>query len=60
MEPAIELRNVVKRFYHYEHRTTTLQEFFARALSGKAIHVRSSKFHLAGVNLRDRRSGQSV
>ena len=49
---AIDLRGVVKRFYHYEHRTTTLQEFFARTLTGKAIHVRTSKFHLAGVTLR--------
>ena len=50
--PSIELINVVKRFYHYEHRTTTLQEFFARVLRRQSIHVRSSRFHLAGVSLR--------
>lgn len=50
--PAIEFVNVVKRFYHYEHRTTTLQEFFARLVRRQSIHIRSSKFHLAGVSLR--------
>lgn len=49
---AIDLRNVVKRFYHYEHRTTTMQEFFARFLTRKSIHVRTAKFHLAGITLR--------
>ena len=50
--PAIEFVDVVKRFYHYEHRTTTLQEFFVRTLRRQSIHVRSSRFHLSGVNLR--------
>ena len=49
--PVIELREVVKRFYHYEHRTSTLQEFFTRTLSRQAIHVRSSVYHLSGVSL---------
>lgn len=49
--PAIELQAIEKRFYHYEHRTTTLQEFFTRTLRREAIHVRSSKYHLADVSL---------
>jgi ABC-type polysaccharide/polyol phosphate transport system ATPase subunit len=49
--PAIELIGVEKRFYHYEHRTTTLQEFFTRTLKRESIHVRSSKYHLSNVSL---------
>jgi len=51
-QPAIELIDVVKKFYHYEHRTTTLQEFFTRALRSQAIHVRATKYDLSGVSLR--------
>lgn len=50
--PAIELINVVKRFYHYEHRTTTLQEFFTRALRRQSLHVRTAREHLSGITLR--------
>jgi ABC-2 type transport system ATP-binding protein len=50
LPPALELIAVEKRFYHYEHRTTTLQEFFTRTLRREAIHVRSSKYHLADVS----------
>ncbi|MEQ1690964.1 MAG: ABC transporter ATP-binding protein, partial [Gemmatimonas sp.] len=49
-QPAIELIAVEKRFYHYEHRTTTLQEFFTRSLRRESIHVRSSKYHLSNVS----------
>jgi ABC-type polysaccharide/polyol phosphate transport system ATPase subunit len=48
---AIELQQIVKRFYYYEHRTTTLQEYFMRSVRRQPIHVRSSKFHLDGVSL---------
>jgi ABC-type polysaccharide/polyol phosphate transport system ATPase subunit len=58
-QPVIECIDVVKRFYHYEHRTTTLQELFTRALRRKPIHVRSPIFHLTGINLRVER-GESV
>lgn len=58
-QPVIELIDVVKKFYHYEHRTTTLQEFFTRFLSSQAIHVRATKYDLSGVSLRVMR-GDSV
>ena len=48
---AIECRGVVKRFYHYEHRTTTLQEFFTRMVTRKPLHVRTPRFHLHGLDL---------
>lgn len=51
-QPVIELIDVVKKFYHYEHRTTTLQEFFTRLLRSQAIHVRATKYDLSGVSLR--------
>lgn len=50
-EAVIECRRVTKRFYHYEHRTTTLQEFVYRRLAGKPAHVRSPSFHLEGLDL---------
>lgn len=50
-ELAIECRGVVKRFYHYEHRTTTLQEFFMRSVMRKPLHERTAHFHLAGLDL---------
>lgn len=57
--PAIECQHVVKRFYHYEHRTTTLQEFFMRSVLRKPLHVRTPHFHLEGLNLSVAR-GESV
>jgi ABC-type polysaccharide/polyol phosphate transport system ATPase subunit len=44
------LIHVVKRFYFYEHRTTTLQEYFIRSLRREPIHVRTERFHLSGVD----------
>jgi ABC-type polysaccharide/polyol phosphate transport system ATPase subunit len=49
--PAIELINIEKRYYVYEHRTTTLQEFFMRSLRREAIHVRQAHYQLSNVNL---------
>lgn len=57
--PRIECHGVTKRFYHYEHRTTTLQEFFLRRLAGKPLHVRTPTFHLEGFDLRVE-TGESV
>lgn len=57
--PAIECVGVVKRFYHYEHRTTTLQEFFMRSVMRRPLHVRTPYFHLQGLDLRIAR-GESV
>jgi lipopolysaccharide transport system ATP-binding protein len=56
---AIECRGVVKRFYHYEHRTTTLQEFFMRTVMRKPLHERTAHFHLEGLDLSVAR-GESV
>jgi ABC-type polysaccharide/polyol phosphate transport system ATPase subunit len=56
---AIEFRSVSKRFYHYEHRTTSLTELVVRTLRREPIHVRHAKFELDSVDLRIAR-GQSV
>ena len=39
--PAVELRGVSKRFYFYEHRTSTLREWFIRRVLRRPLHVRS-------------------
>lgn len=57
--PAIECRDVVKRFYAYEHRTTTLQELVRRVLLRQPINVRRPHFHLSGLDLTIQR-GESV
>ncbi len=49
--PAVECRGVVKRYYHYEHRTTSLQEFFVRSILRKPIHVRRARFQLEQLDL---------
>lgn len=58
-EPVIECRHVTKRFYLYEHRTTSLQELFRRAVLRQPIHVRTQMFQLIDFNLQVRR-GESV
>jgi ABC-type polysaccharide/polyol phosphate transport system ATPase subunit len=50
---------VVKRFYAYEHRTTTLQELVRRVLLRQPIHVRKAEFHLDAFDL-SVASGESV
>jgi ABC-type polysaccharide/polyol phosphate transport system ATPase subunit len=57
--PAIECLGVRKHFYYYEHRTTTLREWFIRAALRKPIHVRHPLFSLTGFNLSVGR-GESV
>ena len=49
--PAIDCRNVVKKFYHYEHRTTSLREFFIRTVLRRPVHVRRANFMLTGLDL---------
>ncbi|MGQ0765851.1 MAG: ABC transporter ATP-binding protein [Gemmatimonadota bacterium] len=49
---AVELLGVSKRFYHYEHRTTSLTEFVVRLFRREPIHIRTSKFELQSVDLR--------
>lgn len=50
--PAVECDGVVKRFYHYEHRTTTLREFFIRTVLRRPIHVRRAHFEIRRLDLR--------
>jgi lipopolysaccharide transport system ATP-binding protein len=49
--PAIVCRNVVKRFYYYEHRTESLRELFRRSVLHRPIHVRHPEFALTGLDL---------
>jgi len=56
---AIRLAAVAKRFYHYEHRTTSLREFFIRAVLRRPLAVRRARFSLEGLTL-DIRRGESV
>lgn len=58
-EPVIECRHVTKRFYHYEHRTTSLQELVRRFVLRQPIHVRQPLFRLEDFSLTVRR-GESV
>ena len=56
---VLECHGVVKRFYAYEHRTTSLQEFFMRTVLRQPIHVRTPRFFLEGLDLTIAR-GESV
>lgn len=47
----IVCRDVAKRFYFYEHRTTSLREFFRRTVLRKPISVRRPQFSLEGLDL---------
>jgi ABC-type polysaccharide/polyol phosphate transport system ATPase subunit len=59
MPPIIECTGVTKRFYLYEHRTTSLQEFVVRSVLRRPIHIRHAQFQLTNFNLRVD-AGQSV
>ncbi|MFH1679556.1 MAG: ABC transporter ATP-binding protein [Candidatus Eisenbacteria bacterium] len=50
--PRIECKDVLKRFYYYIHRTTTLREWFIRSVLRRPLHVLSHEFVLEGFNLR--------
>lgn len=50
--PAVFCRGVVKRFYRYEHRTTSLREVFIRTVRGRPLHVRHAQFALGPLDLR--------
>ncbi len=43
---AVECRDVVKRFYYYEHRDGSLREWFVRTLRGRPRTKASHGFHL--------------
>jgi ABC-2 type transport system ATP-binding protein len=57
--PAVALRGVSKRFYFYEHRTSSLREWFIRRVLRRPIHVRRAAFTLHDVDLTVDR-GESV
>lgn len=48
----MELRGVSKRFYFYEHRTSTLREWFIRRVLHRPIHIRRAEFSLHDLDLR--------
>jgi ABC-2 type transport system ATP-binding protein len=47
----VALRGVSKRFYFYEHRTSSLREWFIRRVLRRPIHVRRAAFTLHDVDL---------
>lgn len=57
--PAVACRGVVKQFYLYTHRTTSLREWFIRAGTRQPIHIRHAEFSLRDFNLRVER-GETV
>jgi len=50
--PLLECRGVTKRFYAYEHRITSLQEFFTSRLRRNGSNAHVPAFHLAGIDIR--------
>ena len=52
VEAAVELRGVSKRFYYYEHRTSSLREWFIRRVLRRPLHIRRAEFTLRDFNLR--------
>jgi len=50
---------VVKRFYYYEHRTSSLREVFRRTLRRRPLHVRRPTFVLSDFDLEVAR-GESI
>jgi ABC-2 type transport system ATP-binding protein len=49
---AVELRGVSKRFYYYEHRTSSLREWFIRRILRRPLNVRRAEFTLRNLDLR--------
>jgi ABC-type polysaccharide/polyol phosphate transport system ATPase subunit len=58
-EPAVLCRGVVKRFYLYSHRTTSLREWFIRKAHGRPANVRHAEFLLRDFDFRVER-GETV
>lgn len=58
-DEVVICKNVRKEFYFYQHRTTSLREFFIRALKKRPIHQRQAMFMLDDVSL-CLTSGESV
>jgi lipopolysaccharide transport system ATP-binding protein len=55
----VTCRGVTKRFYHYDHRTTSLRERFIRTVLRRPIHVRHARFSLEDFNL-EVAAGESI
>lgn len=55
----VRCTGVAKRFYHFEHRTTSLREAFIRTVLHRPLHVRRAHFMLRGFDLTVR-AGESV
>jgi len=49
--PAVALREVSKRFYFYEHRTSSLREWFIRRVLRRPLYRRRAEFTLRELNL---------
>ena len=56
---AVLCRNVTKEFHVYTHRTTSLREWFIRAVRKEPMHVRHAEFTLREFTLEVRR-GETV
>ena len=57
--PAVALRGVSKRFYFYQHRTSSLREWFFRRVLRRPLHVRRAEFTLRELHLEVQR-GEAV
>ena len=55
----MRLKGVSKRFYRYEHRTTSLREFFIRTVLRRPLAIKRACFSLEGLSLTVDR-GESV
>lgn len=57
--PIIECQGVTKQFYLYEHRTSSLQEFFVRSLLRRPINIQHAHFRLTRFDL-EVQAGDSI
>ena len=48
----MELRSVSKSFYFYEHRTSSMREWFIRRVLRRPLHIRHAAFSLRDLDLR--------
>lgn len=48
---AVEFRRVTKRFYFYEHRTSSMREWFIRRVLRRPVHLRRAEFVLERLDL---------
>jgi ABC-type polysaccharide/polyol phosphate transport system ATPase subunit len=50
-DPAVEVCNVTKSFYIYEHRVWSLRELFIRLVGRRLVNERKSRFSLRDISL---------